>query len=65
LAGLASLKGFEEERAESLAGFAKIRNILAHEYLDIRFSNLKRFAENSEADYRYLADFTKKFAEEK
>lgn len=65
LAGLASLEGFEKERAESLAGFAKIRNILAHEYLDIRFSNLKRFAENSEADYRYLADFTKKFADGK
>lgn len=62
LAGLASLKGFEKEKAEALAGFAKIRNILAHEYLDIRFSNLKRFAENSEEVYRYLADFAKKFA---
>lgn len=62
LAGLALLKGFEKEKAEALAGFAKIRNILAHEYLDIRFSNLKRFAENSEADYHYLANFAKKFA---
>ena len=65
LANLALLKGFEKEKAETLAGFAKIRNILAHEYLDIRFSNLKRFAGSSEIDYRYLVTFAKKFAVEK
>lgn len=58
---LSLLKNFNPATAEKLAQFAKLRNILAHEYLDIRFNQLKKFAAESEPLYRELADFIKKF----
>ena len=58
---LSLLKNFNAATAEKLARFAKLRNILAHEYLDIRFSQLKKFAAESEPLYRELAGFIKRF----
>lgn len=52
---------FPQETAESLAKFAKMRNILAHEYLDIRFRQIRQFIDESENSYRKLIDFVKKF----
>ena len=57
---LSLLKDFNPATAEKLAQFAKLRNILAHEYLDIRFNQLKKFVAESEPLYRELADFIKK-----
>jgi len=58
---LSLLKNFNPATAERLAQFAKLRNILAHEYLDIRFNQLKKFVAEAEPLYRELADFIKKF----
>ena len=58
---LATVDGFDQKVALSLASFSKMRNLLAHEYLDIRFSQMKKFAEQSEASYKYLVDFVKNF----
>lgn len=52
---------FPQEIAENLAKFAKLRNILAHEYLDIRFRQIRQFIDESENSYRKLVDFVKKF----
>ncbi len=57
LADLTALPGFEHTRAEELAQFAKMRNLLAHEYLDIRFNQLKKFAAEGEETYRYLVGY--------
>lgn len=57
---LSLLDGFSPETAEKLSQFAKLRNILAHEYLDIRFAHIARFARESEQPYRALIDFIKK-----
>lgn len=54
------LEGFSSQIAEGLAQFAKLRNILAHEYLDIRFEQIKKFILESEELYKYLLDFVKK-----
>lgn len=56
---LSLIKGFSKDTADKLAQFAKLRNILAHEYLDIRFTHIKRFIENSETAYKKLLDFVK------
>ena len=61
LVELSLLKDFNPATAEKLARFAKLRNILAHEYLDLRFNQLKKFAAESEPLYRELVDFIKRF----
>ena len=60
LKGLSLLPGFEEQVALTLAGFAKLRNILAHEYLDIRFSQIEKFLKEFEQPYLKLFHFIKK-----
>lgn len=59
LAELALLEGFDSETAEKLAAFSKLRNILAHEYLDIRFNQIKRFIDTAEPVYTELVSFVK------
>jgi uncharacterized protein YutE (UPF0331/DUF86 family)/predicted nucleotidyltransferase len=56
---LTLLDGFKDDTAEALAGFAKLRNILAHEYLDIRFAQIKKFIQESETVYKELLIFVK------
>src|SRR3989338_10340981 len=55
------IKNFKFETAENLAIFAKLRNILAHEYLDIRFTQIKKFIQESEPAYQNLSKFTEDF----
>ncbi len=57
---LSLLDGFSPETAEKLSQFSKLRNILAHEYLDVRFNHITRFVRESEQLYCALVDFIKK-----
>ena len=56
---LSLLENFDTKTAETLAQFSKLHNILAHEYLDIRFNQIKKFIKESEFAYRRLLDFVK------
>ncbi|MBI5207873.1 MAG: DUF86 domain-containing protein [Candidatus Firestonebacteria bacterium] len=56
--GLSTLENFDSNTASQLAEFAKLRNILAHEYLDIRFARIKKFIQESDA-YKKLLEFVK------
>ncbi|MBI2100943.1 MAG: nucleotidyltransferase domain-containing protein [Candidatus Vogelbacteria bacterium] len=38
----------DEKAAEKLAEFAELRNLVVHEYLDLRFARIKRFIEEAE-----------------
>lgn len=58
---LSLLGNFSAETSQKLAQFAKLRNILAHEYLDIRFKQIKRFVTESEPLYRELINLVKSF----
>lgn len=49
---------FDEKTASSIAEFTKLRNVLAHEYLDLRFNRIKKFIEKMELLYNYLVDYT-------
>lgn len=60
---LSLLSGFRAETAAELSKFAKLRNILAHEYLDIRFTQIIKFIEKSEPAYKELVGFAKGFIE--
>lgn len=61
---LGGLEGFDRTVAEKLGGYAELRNILAHEYLDIRFTRIRAFIDNAETLYRQLANFAKGFLKE-
>lgn len=65
LGNLGYLKGFDSKTAAGLSDFAKLRNLLAHEYLDIRYKNIQRFIKTAEPLYKKLAKFTKQVIENK
>ncbi|MBI5208026.1 MAG: DUF86 domain-containing protein [Candidatus Firestonebacteria bacterium] len=56
--GLSTLENFDSNTASQLAEFAKLRNILAHEYLDIRFARIQKFIQKSDV-YKKLLVFVK------
>lgn len=47
-------KHFDETFGEEISQWASLRNILAHEYLDLRWNSLKEFIKNSEPIYEKL-----------
>lgn len=59
--GLSLVEHFSPLTAQKLAQFSKLRNILAHEYLDIRFDQIKKFVQESETSYKDLVNFVKNF----
>lgn len=61
LENLIEVNSFDLEKGRALGKFAKIRNILAHEYLDLRFNKIKEFLADSESCYSYLVTFSKNF----
>jgi uncharacterized protein YutE (UPF0331/DUF86 family)/predicted nucleotidyltransferase len=48
-----------EENIKQLKEFAKIRNILAHEYLDFRFERINKFIKNAKVIYDVIIKFAK------
>jgi len=59
------VKDLGMDRADELSAWVKFRNIVAHEYLDIRWSSIKRFASETEALYAGFLDKVKKYLEKK
>src|SRR3989344_1498020 len=59
LRDLVLISGFDKEMAAIMADFTKLRNILAHEYLDIRFKKIKKFIDDAQPAYQYLLNFAK------
>ena len=47
---------FDEEFGEAISQWAALRNILAHEYLDIRWNSIKKFILSAEPVYKKLID---------
>lgn len=61
LEALSLMPGFKPETAERLGRFAKLRNILAHEYVDIRFKRIREFTNDAEPLCHELLDLAKRF----
>ena len=60
LKSLSFLNGFDKEIADKLGEFARLRNIITHEYLDIRWRQIQEFIKTSKPFYEYLIEFIKK-----
>jgi uncharacterized protein YutE (UPF0331/DUF86 family) len=53
---LSVLPPFSEELTGSLSDYVRLRNILAHEYLDVKFPHVLAFTAHAVPLYRQLAD---------
>jgi len=58
---LGATQYFDEEFGENLSQWSILRNILAYEYLDIRWNSIKKFVQSSEPIYRKLITEIKSF----
>jgi len=52
---LGSTQYFDEAFGDDISQWAVLRNILAHEYLDIRWNTIKNFIQTAEPIYRVLS----------
>ncbi|MBU3965169.1 DUF86 domain-containing protein [Patescibacteria group bacterium] len=59
LKGIDAIVGFPEGAGEQLAKWTELRNILAHEYLDIRWKRIDDFIKRSEPYFRKLIEAVK------
>ena len=55
-----SLKDFDKNIAEKLGEFARLRNIITHEYLDIRWEQMQNFVKTARPLFEYTIEFVKK-----
>ena len=51
----------EQEQIEKLSQWVKLRNIVAHEYLDIRWDSIKRFIEETEPVYKSFLECVRNY----
>jgi uncharacterized protein YutE (UPF0331/DUF86 family)/predicted nucleotidyltransferase len=61
LSNLSLLEGFSSEDSKELSSNTRLRNILAHEYLDLRFEKINRFIQRSKPIYQRFIDYVKGF----
>lgn len=57
------LIGLEEKEAEKFSKFAGLRNILAHEYLDILYAKIQAFLKDAPGFYERIMAFLEKYLE--
>ena len=57
LAALRGFDGLDADIAGRLGEYAQLRNILAHEYLDVKFEHVRGFLDTAIPDYERFADF--------
>lgn len=48
------IPGFGKENMETLSEWVRFRNIIAHEYLDIRWASIKKFIQETEPMLRHF-----------
>jgi len=58
---LAVLDNFDEEKSKKMASFVKLRNLMTHEYLDLRFNQIQEFVKEAKNLYGFLVEYTDNF----
>lgn len=64
LNSLSCIPDFKDVNSKKLSGWVKLRNIIGHEYLDIRWSAIKEFISESKLLYGNLLEGVKKYLEQ-
>lgn len=53
---LGVINGFDLESAKKLAQWSRLRNVLAHQYLDLRWEQIKKFTNQAKEDFDYFIE---------
>lgn len=62
---LALVPGFDEKSIKALSEWVRLRNIISHEYLDIRWASIKKFLTEAVPLYEYVLTKVKAYLEKK
>lgn len=61
VSSLSLIDEFDKEEVERLSSWVRLRNIITHEYLDIRWASINKFIEETQPLYNALLEKTKKY----
>ncbi len=61
---LSTIAGFDTENTGQLSRWVKLRNIISHEYLDIRWASIKKFISESKLLYEDFFKRVNKYLQE-
>lgn len=61
VSSLSLSSGVDKKGAEKLSQWVRLRNIIAHEYLDIRWTSIKRFIKETQPLYNALLEKTREY----
>jgi uncharacterized protein YutE (UPF0331/DUF86 family) len=62
---ISTVEGLEEVDAEKLSRWVRFRNIVAHEYLDIKWSSINKFINTTDSLYKDALKIFKKYLKSK
>ncbi len=65
VASISLVAGFNKEIIEKISRWVKLRNIISHEYLDVRWSSIKKFISETEPLFKGFLNMTKGYLEKK
>jgi uncharacterized protein YutE (UPF0331/DUF86 family) len=57
--------GFDKDNCERMSHQVRLRNVISHQYLDIRWSSIKRFIDETEPLYRKFVGDVKRYLAER
>ncbi|MCX5866781.1 MAG: DUF86 domain-containing protein [Proteobacteria bacterium] len=61
LVSLSLIPGFVKEEMENLSNWVKLRNIISHEYLDVRWASISKFIAGSRPGYEKFLKSVKEY----
>lgn len=64
VAALALISGFDRELVEQLSSHIRLRNFLAHEYLDIRYSKIRALLDDEPELHRRFIEIVRGWTNE-
>ncbi len=65
VSSLALVHGFAKKEMDKLSNWVRLRNVISHEYMDIKWSSIKKFIAETKSDYQAFLDRTKNYLDRK
>ena len=65
ITALSLVSGFDKNNMERLSRWVRLRNIISHEYLDMRWSSIKKFISGSKPLYDDFLNKVRGYVEKK
>lgn len=65
VSSVSAIKDLSAVEAEALSKWVKLRNIVTHEYLDIRWASIRKFIEQTEPLYKNFLENVKRYLEKR